>query len=150
MIPIISMTGAIFGGLAFGHYSDRHGRRRSMVTAVLVAAVLTPAWVLAPNLPLIIVAAFLMQFMVQGAWGVIPAHLNELSPNQLRGFFPGFAYQLGVLGASSIGFVEAVLAEHFSYAQSLGFLAAAVLLIGAPVIALGPEAKGAVFGKAQP
>jgi SHS family lactate transporter-like MFS transporter len=150
MITIISMLGAICGGLAFGHYSDRHGRRRSMVTAVLVATVLTPAWVLAPNVPLIIVAAFLMQFMVQGAWGVIPAHLNELSPDQLRGFFPGFAYQLGVLCASSIGYVEALLGEHFTYGQALGFLAAAVLLIGAPIIALGPEAKGARFGRRLP
>jgi SHS family lactate transporter-like MFS transporter len=86
-----------------------------------------------------------MQFMVQGAWGVIPAHINELSPIQLRGFFPGLAYQFGVLIASSIGYFEAVLGEHFSYATSMGFLAAAVLLIGAVVIWSGPEAKGASF-----
>jgi SHS family lactate transporter-like MFS transporter len=147
MITMISMVGAICGGLAFGHYSDRRGRRRAMVTAVILALVLTPTWVLAPNVPLIVGAAFLMQFMVQGAWGVIPVHLNELSPDELRGFFPGFAYQLGVLCASSVTYIEAVLAEHFSYAQSLGMLAGVVLLIGAPVIALGPEAKGVVFGR---
>jgi SHS family lactate transporter-like MFS transporter len=89
-----------------------------------------------------------MQFMIQGAWGVIPAHINELSPNQLRGFFPGFAYQLGVLCASSVVFVEAVLAEHLSYAHSMGILAAAVLLVGALVIARGPESKGVAFGRA--
>jgi SHS family lactate transporter-like MFS transporter len=148
MIIMISMVGAICGGLTFGHYSDHRGRRRAMVTAVVLALGLTPVWVLAPNVPLIVVAAFLMQFMVQGAWGVVPVHLNELSPDELRGFFPGFAYQLGVLCASSITYIEAVLAEHLSYAQSLGMLAGAVLLIGVPVIALGPEAKGVVFGRA--
>jgi len=86
-----------------------------------------------------------MQFMVQGAWGVIPAHLNELAPPQLRGFFPGLAYQSGVLVASSIGYIEAVLGEHFSYTTSMGSLAALVLCIGALVIAAGPEAKGVSF-----
>ena len=97
MITMISMVGAISGGLLFGLYSDRRGRRRSMVTAVICALLLIPAWVMSSTVPLIIPAAFLMQFMVQGAWGVIPVHLNELSPGELRGFFPGFAYQLGVL-----------------------------------------------------
>jgi SHS family lactate transporter-like MFS transporter len=149
MITMISMVGAITGGLLFGLYSDRRGRRRSMVTAVIGALVLIPAWVLSPTVPLIIVAAFLMQFMVQGAWGVIPVHLNELSPGELRGFFPGFAYQLGVLCASSITLLEALLARHLSYSQSLGLLAGLVLLIGIPVIGLGPEAKGVAFGRAE-
>lgn len=146
-ITIVSMVGAILGGLAFGHFSDRRGRRRAMVTAVLLALVLVPAWILAPWTPLIVVGAFLMQFMVQGAWGVIPAHLNELSPGELRGFFPGLAYQLGVLLASSVAYVEAVLAQRLSYAQAMGLLAAAVLLVSAVVIAVGPEAKGVEFGK---
>jgi SHS family lactate transporter-like MFS transporter len=115
-----------------------------------LALVITPAWLLAPSVALMVAAAFLMQFMVQGGWGVIPVHLNELSPNELRGFFPGLAYQLGVLFASSITYMEAVLAEHMSYAKSLGILAALVLLLGVPVIALGPEAKGAAFGKITP
>ena len=149
MITMISMVGAITGGLIFGLYSDRRGRRRSMVTAVVCALLLIPAWVLSSTVLLIIPAAFLMQFMVQGAWGVIPVHLNELSPGELRGFFPGFAYQLGVLFASSITLIEAVLAKHLTYAQSLGLLAGIVLLIGAPVIGFGPEAKGIAFGKAE-
>ncbi len=147
LVTGISMVGAILGGLAFGLYSDNHGRRRSMLTAIALGLLLTPLWILGPNTPLIILGAFLMQFMVQGSWGVIPAHINELSPNELRGFFPGFAYQLGVLCASSIGYVEAVLGEHFSYARSMGILAAAVLLAGAIVIAVGPEAKGITFGR---
>jgi len=90
-----------------------------------------------------------MQFMVQGAWGVIPVHLNELSPGQLRGFFPGFAYQLGVLFAAGIPWLEERLAEHLSYTQALGLLAGLVLLIGVPVIGLGPEAKGVAFGHSE-
>jgi SHS family lactate transporter-like MFS transporter len=144
-ITAVSMVGAIAGGLVFGLWSDRQGRRKAMVTAVLLAAALVPLWLLAPSAFLITAGAFLMQFMVQGAWGVIPAHINELSPNELRGFFPGFAYQLGVLIASSIAYVEAVLAQHLSYTQSMGVLAASVLLIGAAVIAAGPEAKGVAF-----
>jgi MFS transporter, SHS family, lactate transporter len=117
------------------------------VTAVVLAAVLIPAWIFAPWTPLILAGAFLMQFMVQGAWGVIPAHINELSPSQLRGFFPGFAYQTGVLLAATSTYIEAVLAEHLSYAQAMGMLAAAVLLMGAIVIAAGPEAKGIAFAR---
>jgi len=145
VITIVSMIGAIAGGLFFGLCSDRFGRKRSMVTAVLLAVLAIPLWVLGSTLALILLGAFLMQFMVQGAWGVIPAHLNELSPGQLRAFFPGFAYQLGVLIASSVGYVEAVLAQHFSYSQSMGYLAAGLLLTGAVVIALGPEARGVAF-----
>ena len=147
LITVVSMLGAILGGLAFGLFSDRRGRRRAMVTALLLALVLVPLWILAPSTALIVAGAFLMQFMVQGAWGVIPAHINELSPNELRGFFPGFAYQLGVLCASGIAYVEAVLAQHLSYAQAMGMLAAAVLLMGAAVIAAGPEAKGIAFSR---
>lgn len=145
LISVISMIGAIAGGLSFGHLSDRMGRRISMVLAAVLGAASIPLWVLAPTKPLIMVGAFVMQFMVQGAWGVIPAHINELSPPQLRGFFPGLAYQCGVLIASSISYIEAVLGEHFSYAASMGGLAAAVLLIGALVIWAGPEAKGISF-----
>jgi SHS family lactate transporter-like MFS transporter len=116
-----------------------------MITAVLLAAVSIPLWIMAPNQPLIIVGAFIMQFMVQGAWGVIPAHINELSPGQLRGFFPGFAYQVGVLIASSISYFEAIMGEHFTYASTMGVLAAIVLLLGAVVIWAGPEAKGISF-----
>ena len=147
MVSAISMVGAIVGGLIVGNLSERYGRRRSMIVAALLAVCMIPLWMFAPNLPLVIVGAFLMQFMVQGAWGVIPAHLNELSPPLARGFFAGFAYQIGVLIASSIGYVEAVLGEHFSYAAAMGGLAAVVFLVGAVVIWAGPEAKGVAFVK---
>jgi SHS family lactate transporter-like MFS transporter len=147
-ITIISMIGAIAGGILFGLLSDRSGRRRAMATAALCGVLLVPLWVFAPSTPLIVAGAFLMQFMVQGAWGVIPAHINELSPGPLRGFFPGFAYQIGVLVASSVTYIEALLGEHFTYAQAMSILAASMLFIAAIVIALGPEAKGVSFRKA--
>ena len=147
IVTAISMVGAIVGGLVFGQLSERLGRRRTMVRAVLAGVVIIPLWIWAPSLGLLMLGAFLMQAMVQGAWGVIPVHINELSPPQLRGFFPGFAYQTGVLIASTIAYIEAVLGEHFSYATSMAGLAAIVLLIGALVIWLGPEAKGVAFVK---
>jgi SHS family lactate transporter-like MFS transporter len=118
-----------------------------MIVAALLALCVVPLWVFAPNKPLVIVGAFLMQFMVQGAWGVIPAHINELSPPLARGFFAGFAYQVGVLIASSIGYIEAVLGEHFSYAAAMGGLAAVVFVVGSFVIWVGPEANGVAFVK---
>ncbi len=148
-ITMISMLGAILGGLVFGYFSDRSGRRRAMVTAALCALLVVPLWIAAPNTALIIVGVFLLQFFVQGAWGVIPAHINELSPGHLRGFFPGFAYQLGVLCASSITYVETLLGEHFTYAQSMGVLAATVMIGVAAVTLLGPEHHRVAFRKTE-
>jgi SHS family lactate transporter-like MFS transporter len=146
-ITIISMVGALLGGLAFGLLSDRLGRRRTMVTTALGGLVVVPLWIAAPNLALIVVGVFMMQFFVQGAAGIIPAHMNELTPGHLRGFFPGLAYQIGVLCASSITYFEAVLGEHLSYARAMGTLAAIALLLGAIVFANGPENKGVSFAK---
>lgn len=149
LITVISMIGAIAGGLIVGLYSDRHGRRRAMIAATIVAVILIPAWIAAPNFAVILAGAFLMQFMVQGAWGVIPAHINELSPDTLRGFFPGFAYQLGVLVASFSAPMEAFLGKRISYGHAMGIFAAIVLLLGAAVILLGPEAHGVEFGRGE-
>jgi SHS family lactate transporter-like MFS transporter len=107
-----------------------------------------PFWISGFNPLIVLLGVFLMQFFVQGAWGVIPAHINELSPGSLRGFFPGFAYQLGVLCASSIPYVESALGERFTYAQSMGGLVG-IVFIGAIVVTwLGPEARGIPFRKA--
>jgi len=149
IVNAISMVGAIIGGLLVGLYSDRYGRRRAMVTSALLAFLLIPAWVFAPTTVWIVVGAFGMQFMVQGAWGVIPAHTNELSPGALRGFFPGLAYQLGVLIAAGSATVEAALTRHFTYAQAMGAFAAVSFLLGAVVILAGPEAHRVRFGKAS-
>ena len=148
-ITVLSAIGAIIGGLVFGYYSDRGGRRRAMMTAMLCALVMIPFWLAGQSTARILIGVFLMQFFVQGAWGVIPAHINELSPGHLRGFFPGFAYQLGVLCASSIPFLEARLGEAFTYTQAMGGLVTAVLIGGALVTFFGPEAHGVTFRKVQ-
>ena len=149
LITVVSMVGAIAGGLIVGLYSDRRGRRRAMIGSILFALILIPPWIAAPSFGLILLGAFLMQFMVQGAWGVIPAHINELSPDTLRGFFPGFAYQVGVLIASFSSPIEVLMKRRMSYGHAMGIFAAVVLLLGAVVIAFGPEAHRIQFGREE-
>jgi SHS family lactate transporter-like MFS transporter len=145
-INALSMVGAIAGGIVFGLLSDRLGRRRSMVGALLCAIVAIPLWAFAPSLALLVTGAFLMQFMVQGAWGIIPAHLSELSPDSVRGFLPGFAYQCGVLMAGSVAYIEAFLAEHMSYSKAMSLTAVTVFAGAALITALGREKRGIHFG----
>jgi SHS family lactate transporter-like MFS transporter len=146
-ITILSMIGAVVGGLVFGYYSDRSGRRRAMVSASACGLIVLPLWIAGISPLATIVGVFLMQFFVQGAWGVVPAHINELSPGEFRGFLPGFAYQLGVLCASSIPTLEAWLGEMFSYRQSMGGLMAIVFVAAMIIISLGPENRGISFRK---
>ena len=146
LISAISSVGAIAGGIFFGFISDRIGRRRAIVTALLLAVVLIPLWAFSPTTAMIVTGAFLMQFMVQGAWGVIPAHLSELAPDSVRSFLPGFAYQCGVLISGSVVYVQAFLAESMSYASTMAVTGAVVFLGGAVVTALGREQRGRHFG----
>src|SRR5258708_870526 len=148
-ITMLSMVGAVLGGLLFGYYSDRSGRRRAMITAASCGLVVLPMWIAGFSPITTIAGVFLMQFFVQGAWGIIPAHLNELSPATARGFFPGFAYQLGVMFASSIPYVESALGEVFTYKQAMGALMVAVFLGVILVVWRGPEARGISFRKAS-
>jgi MFS transporter, SHS family, lactate transporter len=142
----ISMIGAIAGGTLFGSISDRAGRRRAMITALCLSLLVIPLWAFAPSLPLLIVGAFLMQFFVQGSWGVIPAHLAELSPDDVRGFLPGFGYQTGVLLASGVGYLEAVLARHYSYSMAMAGTAALLIVMAIVAIATGKERRAVAFG----
>ena len=96
-ITSFSMVGAIVGGVSIGYLSDIWGRRRTIIIALLLAILVIPLWAYAPSPTLLIIGAFLMQFMVMGAWGVYPAHLAELSPDSARALLPGFAYQFGAL-----------------------------------------------------
>jgi len=145
-ITAISMVGAIGGGVLFGMFSDRIGRRRAVTAALLGALLIVPLWIWAPTTALLALGAFAIQFMVQGAWGVIPAHITELSPDSLRGVLPGFAYQCGVMIASPIAFVEAVLAARTSYATAMAVTAVVVCLFGAIVVWLERERTGITFG----
>jgi len=145
-ITAFSMLGALAGGLIVGLMSDRIGRRKAMVIALAGAVLVVPLWTYSPNLTLLVVGAFLMQFMVQGAWGVIPAHLAELSPDSVRGFLPGFAYQCGVLLASSIVYIQAVFATHMSYATAMALTGTTVFIMAGIMAAIGKEKRGVTFG----
>lgn len=146
-LTAFSMIGALAGGVVCGLYSDRLGRRRTIVLALIGAIVVIPLWAFAPSVPLLVAGAFVMQFFVQGAWGVIPAHISELSPDSVRGFLPGFAYQCGVAVASLTPRAQALLAVGTSYAWSMARSAAVVFALGAIVAALGSERRGVVFGE---
>ncbi len=145
-ITAVSMVGAILGGTLVGFLSDRFGRRKAMIVALVGAILCVPLWAYAPSLSLLVVGAFLIQFMVQGAWGIIPAHLSELSPDSVRGFLPGFAYQCGVLLAGSVAYIEALLAEHTSYANAMALTAFVVFTLAVVVVAAGRERRGIQFG----
>jgi SHS family lactate transporter-like MFS transporter len=147
-LTALSMVGALTGGVLFGLYSDRIGRRRAMILALTGAFLVIPAWAFAPSLPILVVGAFLMQFMVQGAWGVIPAHITELSPDSVRGFLPGFAYQCGVAVAGTVAYIEALFAGRLTYTVAMALTAATVFVLAAIVAALGPERRGIPYGGA--
>jgi SHS family lactate transporter-like MFS transporter len=118
-----------------------------MIVAATCGLAVLPMWLAGFSPVAMIIGVFLMQFFVQGAWGVIPAHINELSPAAARGFFPGFAYQLGVMCASSIPYVESALGELFTYKQAMGLLMTAVFIGVVLVVWKGPEARGVSFRK---
>jgi SHS family lactate transporter-like MFS transporter len=142
-IGILYNIGAILGGICFGALSDRWGRKRSIVTAALLALPCIPLFALGHSLVLLAVGAFLMQFMVQGAWGVVPAYLIELSPEPVRATFPGFAYQLGNLLTSRNSVFQAQAARRYG---GLGPVLAMTVLVVAAYLAivasLGRESRG--------
>jgi MFS transporter, SHS family, lactate transporter len=146
LVAIIYNVGALLGGIIFGAASERMGRRRTIVIAALLAIPVIPLWAYSRTVPMLTLSSFLMQFMVQGAWGVIPAHLNELSPPAVRGTFPGFAYQLGNLLASRNAVIQAKLVEqHYggSYAPVLAWTVVIIATLVAIVTWSGSERRGA-------
>jgi SHS family lactate transporter-like MFS transporter len=145
-LTAFSMAGAILGGTLCGHLSDRWGRKRSIIVALTCALLVTPLWAFAPNVALLAAGAFLMQFLIQGAWGVVPAHLSELSPDALRGFLPGFGNACGVVLASSVVYIEAALAKQISYAVAMAWTAGIVLLAAIAATAFGGEKRAVAFG----
>lgn len=144
-IAMLYNVGAILGGVAFGQLSEWVGRRRSMVGAMLLAVAVIPLWAFAGSLRMLALGAFLMQAGVQGAWGVIPVHLNELSPDHARGLVPGLAYQLGILLAAPTNSIEYALRNRFGYQWALAgfeFFTIVVLIV---LISFGRERRGRSF-----
>jgi SHS family lactate transporter-like MFS transporter len=150
IIAVIYNIGAICGGILFGALSERLGRRRCIIMAALLSLPVIPLWAFSASPTLLAIGAFLMQFTVQGAWGVVPVHLNEMSPDTARGTFPGFVYQLGNLLASANATLQAGMAAHFggNYGLALAVVAGSVAIVIAVLTAAGAEAKGIVFGEA--
>ncbi len=145
-VAVIGNIGALLGGICCGTLSERFGRRRMMVMAALLAIPMIPLWAWSHTAALLALGGFLMQFMVQGAWGVIPVHLNELSPAPLRAIFPGLAYQLGNLLSSRNGPFQAALAARYFHGSLTPVLGGTVVVVGIAVALLtgfGREAKGA-------
>ena len=144
-ITAISMVAAIIGGILFGLLSDRWGRRRMIVIAMCLAITTIPLWAFSSSKVGLILGAVAMQFLIQGAMGIVPAHLAELSPNSVRGFLVGFGYQCGVLLSSCVVYIEAILATHISYAWAMAGTALISLLLAILGTAVGPERRGAAF-----
>jgi SHS family lactate transporter-like MFS transporter len=146
-ITAIASIGAILGGLVFGQISQQIGRRKAIVIAALVSILVIPIWAFSQSPWILAIGAFLMQFLVQGAWGVIPAHLNELSPPEVRGTFPGFAYQLGNFFAAANLTIQAMLADHFggNYGISMAIISGLIAIAVAGFAGFGPQAKEVEF-----
>jgi SHS family lactate transporter-like MFS transporter len=152
MISIVYATGAICGGAVMGFLSQQWGRRRVIIISAAFGMLLIPLWIFAPSTALLIMGGFLIQFMVQGAWGVVPVHLNELSPPEFRGTFPGLAYQLGNFAAAYAAQQQAWLAERFrlangepNYALTMALVEAVVFLVIIFLAAIGREERGKEF-----
>jgi SHS family lactate transporter-like MFS transporter len=145
-LAILYNVGAILGALAIGQLSEKIGRRWSMIAALGLALVALPAWAFGNSLAMLAAGAFVMQFGVQGVFGVVPAHLNELSPPSVRSLFPGVVYQLGTLiGAPSVG-LEFALRQRIGYGWALASFELAAIGVLVLVCFFGPERKGRDLG----
>jgi SHS family lactate transporter-like MFS transporter len=148
-IAVIYNIGAIAGGLIFGSLSERFGRRYTIAFCAVLGLPIVPLFALSTTAAMLCLGSFLMQVMVQGAWGVIPAHLTEMSPDAIRGFYPGVTYQLGnCLAAFNLPIQES-LAAHHGYPFALVVTIIPVLVVVAALTLFGKEAKGISFGSDQ-
>ncbi|SRR5579859_892179 len=151
LMTAIANIGAICGGIGFGWLSERIGRRRAITLAALLALPIMPFWAFGST-PLVLgVGAFLMQVSVQGAWGIIPVHLNELSPPEIRATFPGFVYQLGNLVASYNLPIQVMIAEDHgnNYGLAMASVVGTVVIVISLLVAWGPERRGIAMADAQ-
>jgi SHS family lactate transporter-like MFS transporter len=147
ILAAVMNVGAIVGGISFGIWSERLGRKKTIIIASLLALPIIPLWAFSSTPVLLGIGAFLVQVAVQGAWGIVPVHLNELSPPLARSLFPGFAYQLGNLIASKNAPIQAGIAEARgdNYALALALVCGVTAIVIAIWTALGPERQNADF-----
>lgn len=144
-IPVLYNIGAVLGALFFGHISGKIGRRRAILIALFLCLISIPGWAFGSTLGALLAGSFLMQTGVQGAFGVIPAHLTELSPDSVRTLFPGLVYQFGVLLSSPAVTFEYTLRDHIGYPWALTIFEAAVIAVLLGLFAFGPEKTGRDF-----
>jgi MFS transporter, SHS family, lactate transporter len=148
-IAVIYNLGAIVGGVLFGALSQALGRRRAIAFALTMALLTIPGWAFGKGLVLVAACAFCMQIGVQGAWGIVPAHLNELVPDAVRGLVPGLAYQLGILLAAGTNTIEYALRDRFGYRWALAGFETATIISLAIVVICGREAHGKRFSSSS-
>jgi MFS transporter, SHS family, lactate transporter len=151
LMTAIANIGAICGGIGFGWLSERIGRRRAIMIAALLALPIVPFWAFGTT-PLVLgIGAFLMQVSVQGAWGIVPVHLNELSPPEIRATFPGFVYQLGNLIASRNLPIQVMIAEghNNNYGLAMACVVCAVVIVITLLVIWGPEHRGIAMAESQ-
>jgi SHS family lactate transporter-like MFS transporter len=148
-ISLFYNVGAMLGGIAFGFLSQKIGRRYAIAAACVLSLIVLYFWSHGTTPVAIAFASFLMQFAVQGAWGVVPVHLNELSPAEIRGTFPGFVYQLGNFVASVNAPLQASIAAHNNndYGYALMLVAGTVAIVLIILMAFGPEARNVSMAK---
>jgi SHS family lactate transporter-like MFS transporter len=152
VITIVANIGAMLGGLLFGSLSQRIGRKWAIVIAALLALPALRLWAFSSTPVLLGLGAFLMQICVQGAWGVVPVYLNELSPASIRGTFPGLVYQLGNLLASANANIQVWLAGWYDgdYGMAMATVVGLVAVVIAVLVACGREPKGTAMGADAP
>lgn len=144
-IPIIYSSAGILGALIFGFFSERIGRRYAALLALAISLLSIPAWAFGGTVLALLFGSCVMQAGVQGAWGIIPAHINELSPSSVRGLFPGFVYQLGLIFASPATAIELKMRDYFGYSWALTAFEGVIIVASLLLIYFGPEERGRDF-----
>jgi SHS family lactate transporter-like MFS transporter len=148
-IAIIYNIGAIIGAVIFGHFSEWLGRRVAMISAMTLSLVMIPFWAFGSSIVVLAIGAFLLQAGAQGAWGIIPAHLSELSADETRGLVPGMAYQLGILIAAPTNTIEFMLRDRVGYQWAIAGFEIVTIVVLIVTLSLGKERKGRSFQRAQ-
>ena len=148
-VAVIYTVGMLVGAVFFGELSERIGRRRSLLCALALSMAMIPFWAFGGTLGVLIVGSFLMQAGVQGAWGIMPAHLSELAPDAARGLLPGLVYQLGILFAAPTNTIEYALRDRLSYGWAIAAFEIATISLIALTISFSPEHRGRRFVDTQ-